>query len=186
MNKTSAKIRVYAALTVWLLLCVSMFGYFFNLLDNSNEQLVFAIQKERKQLAQAQGEEKSYQLASQDLSTVAAAQYQPTDFFSKDVTLVKEIETLENLSTAYNIQMSISGVAGTVETLPSAQTKSPLLIVPATVGITGSFSDCIAFLQSVEHLSFITTVTSLNANSASNNQVNMQIGLNFYILNQAE
>ena len=66
--------------------------------------------QQRKDLANLKAERESYRLAKEDLEALANKTYQPVDFFSKDVSLVTEIKTLEALGEQMGVTMQLSGL----------------------------------------------------------------------------
>lgn len=101
MNKLSAKNKIFIVAAVWLALVLSMFFYFFNILDNSNQQIVLAMSDQQKNLNLLSAEKQSFIKGQQDLQALQGKSNQPQDFFSQDVTLVSEIEVLENWGTNF-------------------------------------------------------------------------------------
>lgn len=112
---------------------------------------------------------------------MAAKTNQPDIFFTRDIALVGEIQVLENLSQKYNVQMQLSGVSGTINNLSKASTVTPLAMVPYGISLSGDFVQVVNFIESLEHLSFVTNVTTLTLTSGNNNNVNAGLSANFYL-----
>src|SRR6266404_494000 len=155
MKNFSARNKIIVLSLVWLGLSASMFLYFFNILDSSNSATVLAMAKQQQELLFLQAQDQSYQQAKLDLRKLAQESIQPGDFFSQDITLVKEIETLESLGQKLNLQMQISGVGGTVKSAPKAKTITSLATIPYSISLNGDFASAVGFIETLEHLSFI-------------------------------
>ncbi len=178
------KNKIYVLAAVWLVICASMFGYFFNILDRSNLAEVNAIKEKNKELSQLEYERDSFEKAKADLALLAKQDIQPKDFFSKDVTLVNEIETLEGIARDNSVDLILSGISGTVKTIPKAKTVSDIGTVPYNINLTGSLSNVVSFIETVEHLSFITNVTSLAVRGDTEDKVNVTMTASFYLSKQ--
>lgn len=165
----------------WVVLSASMFLYFFNFLDASNQQIVSSMQQQKKDLASLQDQEKSFELAKADLDKLAAEPMQPDDFFSKDITLVNEIQILEGWNQKLNVSMQLSGLSGTIGTATKADTITPIAQIPYTISIKGSISQVTAFLQVLENLSFVTDVTNITVSAADKNDVSSSLSAFFYL-----
>jgi Tfp pilus assembly protein PilO len=181
MKKSSAKNKIILVLLAWLILSASMFLYFFKLLDVQNQATLDSMAQERKDLASLQAQDQSYKQAQADLQELAGKPYQPEDFFTSDISLVNEIQTLENLAAKYNLTMQISGIAGTIETLQSANTVTPIAMVPYGITLSGDFFQTVNFIESLEHLSFIANPTNISINGADNGNVSASMSANFYL-----
>lgn len=181
MKKLSAKNKIILLLMAWFILSALMFLYFFKLLDGQNQATLDSMAKERKDLAVLQAHDASYKKAQADLQTLGSKAYQPEDFFSKDIALVNEIQTLESLAAKYNLRMQLSGVAGTIGALPKAPTISSIAIVPYGITLNGDLFQVVNFIENLEQLSFITNVTSFSLTSADKGSVTASLGANFYL-----
>ena len=171
MKKFSAKNKIYLAVFVWLVLCASMFGYFFSILDGGNTVLISTIHEQKAELQQLQDEQKSFLKAQSDLKKVSSEPLQPTDFFSQDITLVHEIQSFEDLAKQTGVDITIGGVSGTIKTLNRAQTKSEVFTVPFGVTINGPLQNDVAFLDGMEHLAFLNTMSNFNVGIGPHNTV---------------
>ncbi len=169
------------ALCLWLALSLMMFFYFFQILDDANSKTLNEMAQQKKDLANLKAERESYRLAKGDLEDLAKKAYQPSDFFSKDITLVKEIQTLEALGQQTNVKMQLSGVSGTAAGAAKAKTTTPLALIPYSISLTGQLAQAAKFIQALENLSFITKTDSLTINAAENGEVTAVLGASFYI-----
>lgn len=181
MNKLSAKNKIITLVAGWLLLCAAMLMYFFGLLDASNQKTLEGLNKVKTDLAAVRAQSESYKQEQADLQLLSQKAIQPDDFFSKDITLVNEIKTLESLSSEMSVKMSLSGVSGTVNTAAPAVTATPMVVVPFSLNLNGNFSDVIAFIETLEHESFISNVTGFSISAAGPGQVTANLGGSFYI-----
>jgi len=181
MKKISSKNKIIIVILAWLLVSAAMFVYFFTIMDSSNQQKLDSMADDRKNLVTLTAENESFKKAQADLTKMAAQPLQPENFFSTDVTFVKEIQTLEDLAIKYNQDMHLGGVSGTVKTQPPAGTATPLVTVGFNVNLTGSLSGAVDFIESMENLNFVTSVKALSMSSGSDNQVQTNISANFYL-----
>ncbi len=159
-----------------------MLGYFFKILDIQNTKTLDGMAQSRQTLATLRTEDQSFKEAQTDLQKLASQAYQPDSFFSRDITLVDEIQTLEALSQKFNLQMEISGVNGTVNSETPAPTQSPIVLVSYGLNLTGSLADVTDFVQTLENLSFVTTVNGLSLSSGDKGQINANLSGDFYLL----
>ncbi len=161
----SNKQKIYALAAVYLVGCLVLFLYGFKLLDRSNAALALAVTDQRKQLTDLQNELRNYQLGKQDIDALTQKPHHPDDFFSKDVRVVNEIKTLEALGngTGLDFRLSVSGTAQSGAKTPNV--KGEILSIPYTVTLTGPFPNVVAFLETMERLSFVTHVKTIAINS---------------------
>lgn len=180
----SAVTKIYLTLVIWLGLCVFMFVYGFNILGGSNLAAQANISREKSQLLALQAQQQSYILSQKDLQQMQAKNIQPDDFFSVDITLVKEIETLESLGKSLGVQLTLGGISGTISTLPTGKAEEELYILPYSIGVSGSLGKTVDFIETLENLGFITTLNSLSIASMPDGNVNATMSANFYIRKQ--
>ena len=173
--------KIYISLSLWLAICATMFFSGFKILDRGNHAALVQISKQKNQMLSLQAEAESYRLAQQDLRDVTQKKYQTSEFFSQDVTLVKEIEILESLGKTRGVNLSLGGISGTINTVPKAQTKGQLFLVPYSVSVNGPLNNVVDFIETLENLDFITTLNSLNITSAGDGNINASMGAKFYI-----
>lgn len=181
MIKLSIKNKIYAAVAVWLVLCGSMFGYFFKIFDRTNTVLVASIQQQNKDLLQLEKEQDSYNKAKQDLAALARENIQPQDFFGRDVTLVNEIKTLETISGLAGVDLNLSGLSGTIKAAPKAKTLSDIAVIPYSMRVKGGFPNVVSFLEMMEHLNFITNVSSITVNGTDQTDIGVSLTAFFYL-----
>ena len=124
----------------------------------SNLRTLEGMDQQKKDLAALNAERQSYIQAKGDLDDLAKKSIQPEDFFSKDITLVNEIRTLEGWGNKLGVQMTLSGVSGTINSVPKAKT-----------------------IEVLENLNFITNINNIGISAGDNNQVTLSLGANFYL-----
>jgi hypothetical protein len=173
--------KIYLTLVIWLGLCAGMFTYGFGILQGSNNSALATISEEKGMLLSLQAEQQSYHLAQKDLEDLAKKDIQPEDFFSKDVSLVKELTALENLGKTSQVSLSISGISGTIDTLGKANTQSELYNMNYMMSVTGSLANVMNFVQTLYNLNFVTTLNSMALGTVDKNNVSVNLTANFYI-----
>ena len=181
MNHLKAKYKIYIVCFVWVVLVAAMFWYGFKIIDQSNAILVSSFADQQHKLAVLQAQQQSYKQATSDLTKVQNEKYPPDQLFSKDTTLVHELETLEALATSTNVNMTVNGLSGTIKDFHPAPTKSSIFEVSYGLSLTGSLNDCLAFLEGLEHLQFVTVSKSLSLNSVDSDKVDINLSAYFYL-----
>ena len=183
MNKMSAKNKIIILLIAWLLLSGLMLFYLFKILDDQNQQSLAAMDHDRQSLALLVAEDQSFKQAQSDLQKLSGDPFQPADFFSRDITLVKEFVALENMQQKYGVQMTLSGVSGTINTLPSAPTASPIVVASYGISLSGSLIQVTNFIEALENAAFVTDISGLSIGVGSPpGMVNANLSANFYLL----
>ena len=181
MNRVSAKPKIYLALAIWLIVCFVVFSYVFKFLERANKQTKSKIDQQNKELTVLEAEKESFDKAKEDLSNLSQKDLQPEDFFSKDITLVNEIKTLETLAQNLGVELNLSGISGTTKTAPKAKTQGDIVIIPYSISLNGQFSKTVDYIESLENLPFITRLTALSINAAASGNVNANLTANFYL-----
>lgn len=176
-----AKNKIYIAAAAWLIVCLAVFGYFFKILDRQNTATLAQIVGQNNELAVLDAQQKSFTMAKQDLADLAKQSLLPDDFFSQDVTLVKEIQTLENLGNKLQVNFNLSGLSGTVKNAPKAKTQGDIVTVPYSISLSGSFPRVVDFIETMENLSFITHLTTLSLSGNGSTGVNANLTAIFYV-----
>lgn len=180
MNKFSYKYRIYALIVCWIAAVGILFGYFFGLLNTRNAAKVEELVVKKKELLELQAEQKSFQLGKADLENLEKKEIKPENFFSKDTSLVKEIQSLENLAASNKVKLNL-GISGTSTSLTKAKTTSELLVVPYSMQVEGTYSDVVRFMQGLEFLTFITHARVLSIQATTNGSVSATLSMMFYI-----
>ena len=165
----------------WALVSAAMLLYFFKFLDGSNQKILDSMDGQKKILGSLLAEKRSEELAQKDLEELAKKTLQPGDFFSKDITLVNELKTLESLSSKYNVDMTTSGISGTVSTAAKAKTITPIVTIPYSISINGNLVSVVKVIETLENLSFITNVSNISISAGDKGKVNASMTANFYL-----
>ena len=181
MKPLSAKNKIIIIALAWLVLTALNFGYFFNIMDGKNRAILNALEQQKLARAILRSERESEKQAEKDLQELKAKPYQPENFFSRDITLVNEIETLDNLSKKLNVSMQLSGIAGTVNTEPKAKTLTDLAAIRYSMTLNGSLPQAMNFIETMENLSFITNIETVSINAADKDSVIANLAPNFYL-----
>lgn len=180
MKKTSFKNRIFVLLVTLVVFLTSLFVYFFGLLDKSNNALVEKNSAEKKELLELEAEQRNFELGKQDLDSLSNRPYKPENFFSQDITLVKEIKELELFAKNSKVDLKLS-VAGTIATAIKAKTIGDIYQIPYTIQVIGPFSNVVGFLKTLEKSDFVTHLTSANVNTVKSTEVNAVFSGLFYI-----
>ena len=175
------KSKIYLTAAIWVGVCLAMFAYGFKRIDAGNRGALAKISSEQSELAVLRTEEENYRQARKDLQDLAAKPLQPEAFFSTDISLVKEIEELEALGKTLSVDLTLGGISGTINSVPKAKTQGQLFLVPYQITVMGSFENVVAFVETLENLDFITSLSSLSLSSAGSGNVVAGMSATFYI-----
>ena len=181
MPSLTAKNKIVVIALAWLIASLLNFTYFFGILDASNQQSLKTIAKRKTDLASLQAQAESARQAQQDLLKLAQQPLQPENLFSRDITLVNEIKTLENLRDKFDLEMRLTDISGTINTAPKAKTITPLAVISYGINLNGSLSRVVDFIETLEHLGFITDVTNVSIGAADRDTVTASLRANFYL-----
>jgi len=173
--------KIYLTLALWLALCCGMFTYGFGVLRDSNNSALVSISQNKDVLLGLQAQQQSYISAKKDLENLAKKDNQPQDFFTKDVSFVKELSTLEDLGKARQVDLVVGGISGTINTLGKANTQSELYVMPFAMSVTGPLPNVLNFMESLYNLKFIVTINSINLGSVDKSNVSLSMSANFYL-----
>lgn len=177
----SVQNKIYLVIALWIVACAAMFFYGFKVLETGNRAALQQISKQKNQQLVLKAEQDSYRLAQKDLEDMEKKPLKPEDFFSADISLVKQIEALENLGKARGVNLSLNGISGTINTVSKAKAQSELFIVPYGLSVSGSFSQVVDFIETLENLDFITTLGTLNVSSSGDGNVSASMSASMYI-----
>ncbi len=181
MKNWSAKNKIIVLALVWIGLIFGMFWRAFEVLDNQNQTTLDSMSRQRRDLAVLKAEKASYEMAKQDLDKLSQQQIQPGDLFSQDVTLVREIATLQNWADRLGVKVQLGGISGTAATASKAKTVTPLGVIPYSINISGEFNQVLRYFEVLENLSFVSNLGSMAMNKAESGSVNAGLTANFYI-----
>lgn len=174
------KTKIYALSLGFIVIVFIMFFFVYGRLQSRNTQLSTDVASQRKALEQLLQEQRSYELGKKDIESLKTRTVQPDDLFSRDTRLVKEIKTLENLSKANEVEMSLQ-ITGTAKNAQKVKSFSQILSIPYSITIKGEFDKILAFLDSAENLSFVSPVKTINITAQEEGGVLTVVTADFYI-----
>lgn len=180
MPKFSHKNKIYVSLAIWFVVTFIIFWYGFPVIESGTLAADGQVLAKAKQYQDLQQQQASFQAGKKDLETLAKKPYQPSDFFSKDTSVVKEIETLETLAKSQNLELDLQ-VTGTKASASKAPTSSDIVQIPYTIALTGSYSNLVSFLQTFENLSFITHAQGLDIAALKEGQIKATLSAIFFV-----
>ncbi len=177
----SARGKIIVVAALWVLSAGAMFGLGFGWLNEQNDLQLKKLQDQTRDQQLLLAEQDSFQKAKRDVEEASKAAHQPAELFSKDVTLVNEIKTLEDVTASLHLDFTLSGLSGTVQRAPKAKTQSELVQLPYTVSVSGSFADVVAFLETLENLPFITQVSAISFSAGSGGKTAASFTASFFV-----
>lgn len=178
--KLSPKNKIYIAITLWVVVVFILFWYGFPVFERVNLSAANQVLNKSKQFQELQQQQASYQAGKNDLETMSKKPYQPTDFFSKDTSVVNEIEALEKLAKDNSLELELT-VTGTKAGAAKAPTQGDFLQIPYTLSLTGTTANLVNFLQYYENLKFITHAQALDITTAKEGQIRATMSAVFYV-----
>lgn len=181
MRNLTAKNRIILIAVLWVALAGAMFGYFFKLLSQANQKVAAAIVVKNQELGLLQTEQLNFRQAKSELDKLSKEPYQPEEFFSKDITLVKEVLALETLADDLHVDITLSNLRGTLKDAQKAKTKGEVFAVPFSLAVVGQMNDVISYIETLENLAFITNTNTISLSADKEGLVNAAIGANFYL-----
>jgi hypothetical protein len=181
MTRGGVKNKIYFGSMVLLVMCVSMFGYVFKKLSASNQVLIEQLNVSKKEEAKLKDEQESFIRAQNDLAKLARESIKPQNFFSQDISLVKEIERLEQIAGNVGVTMTLTGISGTLKTATKATTRSEIYQIPYNLRLEGSLDGVVAFMEYLENLEYITSVGTVGLSTSDNLSVIANLTANFYL-----
>jgi hypothetical protein len=181
MNFISYKRKVYFSLLILLALAVALFGYIYGLVDLTNQSIADEATARQVQYITMQSEQQSYEAGKRDLAVLSEKPYQPSAFFSRDTSLVKEIRTLEMLANQLQINFGLQ-IAGNVTSAPKIKdTIGEIRAIPSTMVLEGSFENVTQFLDSMEQLHFVIQVKAITITATEGNRIKAVANSIFYL-----
>lgn len=180
MTFISKKKRIYVGLGVLVIATFIIFWFIFPAIESGNLSAANKVLSKSKQYQELLQQQASYEAGKSDLETLTKKPYQPSDFFSKDTSVVKEIETLENLAKDEKLKLDLQ-VTGTKSTGQKAPTTGDIVQVPYTLSLTGSLAGIEAFLERFENLKFITHAQSVEFASVTDGEVKANLSAIFFV-----
>lgn len=181
MKNLGAKYKIAIMGVVFLLFAVVMFMFGYKIFATRNQGLADSTSQRRLEYEVLQREQKSSEQGKKDLAELENKTYPPTDLFSQDTNVVKEIKTLEDAATKNNIALSLQ-ISGTAKTATKvAGVSSELYTVPYIVTMEGTFTDLMNYVQTTEHMPFVSYTKVMNINAIDDGKVRMVMNSDFYI-----
>lgn len=181
MINNSAKQKIIVGLMVWVGMSFLMYFYVFKKFDLTNETKLSAIQNLKKEQFLLEAERDSFLKGKSDLEKIEKEKIKPTDFFSKDITLVNEIRRLEQIGAELNLDLALSGVSGTIKSARKAGTKSEIFQIPVSMNVKGTLQNAVSFLEYLENLEFLTIGNMVNFNSVESGIVSVSLNASFFV-----
>jgi Tfp pilus assembly protein PilO len=182
MKNISSKIKIVILVVAFALFAILMFMYGYDILATRNQALADAAAQRHLEYEVLQREQRNFDQGKKDLAELSEKKHPPTDLFSKDTKVVKEIQMLEATAARFGLTMSLN-VSGTVKTAPKVPGVSgELYLVPYIVVLNGPFEDIMRYIQAIEHMPFV-SYTKLMSLSYDDVEKNVQATINsdFYI-----
>jgi len=176
--------KIYATLFIWALITVGSFYFLFPKFSNNLVALQESYQDQVAQYKNLQEQIQSIYAMQQNLDQVQKQSVKPSDFFTSDVQLVKEIQHVEDIAKATNNELIITISGSAADSKPVKTSGSQLFEVPYTVTLTGTFPDALEFLHYYENSYFVSPVNAINVDNSSAakpGQVKTTILASFYI-----
>lgn len=181
MNKISNKVKIIIAIIVFIVVAAVMFLYGYGVLSARNQIAADEVAKQRLELEVLEREQKSFEQGKKDLAQLEESNHPPDELFSKDTKVVNEIQQLEAAAQRYNLNLEIS-VTGTTKTAVKAVgALTELFVVPYQITLDGDFSNMLSFIQTAEHMPFVTHVNELSISVAAENEARTTLTSVFYI-----
>jgi hypothetical protein len=173
--------KIYIAAGLFLVVAGILFSYAFPWAHGINAALAERIGKKGIEYKAIEAEQRSYESGKKDLENLENLDNKPTDLFSQDVRLVREIKTLEELATREELKMTLQ-ISGTVaEAKKVPQSTSNIFLIPYAMNVVGTYPAIMRFMESVEHAPFVTHVTAVSMTAVSDSEVRVILNGNFFI-----
>lgn len=181
MRQLSYKYKIIIVVVAFVVFAVGMQMYGYGILENRNRVLAEAASKRVLELETLKTEQLSFEQGQKDLASLAEKDVPPSELFSKDTKVFKEIQRLEAVAARSGVKFSLT-IAGDAKTAPKAEdVASEIYIVPYTMTVDGGFEGVMKFTQELEHLPFITHVKMLSINVLSSGSMRGIYNSEFYI-----
>lgn len=159
----------------------ALFGYIFPMLASHNQALLADMELRKKEFEDLQSEKRSFELGQRDIKVLAGKPYQPEELFNTDKRVVKEIEQLESIAAENNIKLQLQVTGTSDKAIKVPKTVSGVLSVPYILNLTGEFGDLVAFIERLEHLSFVTHVQGVQFLTGEGDTIKATLKAQFYI-----
>jgi hypothetical protein len=181
MKGLSYKYKIYALLAAIVAASLIFFVFIYGWMNQRNQAMADSTAAKNQEYAEAVAEQHSYELGKQDLITLQSKSLQPDDLFSQDTKVVKEIKTLETLAHALGIEFTLQ-VSGTAKTAPKlAKATGQIHVVPYTIVLEGDFEKIVNFIETAEHLNFVTQTKAFTITALDSGATRAALSSEFYI-----
>ncbi len=181
MKGLTYKYKIYALSAAVGAAALVFFLFIYSWMNSRNQVLSDAVAVKNQEYAEVLAEQQSYELGKKDLVALQSKPLQPGDLFSQDTKVVKEIKTLETLADSLGVDFTLE-VSGTIKTAPKLKTATgQLYAVSYTVILEGPFDKVVNFIESTEHLNFVTQTKALSLGVMEEGGVRATLSSEFYI-----
>jgi len=173
--------KIYTAAVTFIITAGVLFGYVFPWFHNMNEGIAVRYAQKAAEHKALEAEQRSYEAGQADLHNLEKQPTKPSDLFSKDTRLVKEIQTLESLSSQNNLDMTLQ-ISGTVtEAKRAPQSLSNIFLIPYTMTVVGDYGGIMKFMEEVEHTPFVTHINAVSFLAVTGSEVRATLNGGFFI-----
>lgn len=181
MKQLSYKYKIIIMVVGFVIFAVLMFWYGYNILDSKNAVLSAAAIERQTEFELLQVEQKSFEQGQKDLASLSEKAVPPSELFSKDTKVVKEIKKLEEIAAQNGLVLSLAITGSTLTAEPAEGTLSEILIVPYVATLEGSFEGIMKFMESTEHLAFATQTSMVDISAQPKGPLRANLNSQFYI-----
>jgi Tfp pilus assembly protein PilO len=181
MSNLSYRHKIYITSIILVALALVFFWLVFPRVQKSNAAISGKLFERNKEYQVLLSEQRSFEQGKRDLASFESKPYKPDQLFSRDTSLVNEIKTLEERSSALGLNF-VMNVSGTAESAPKVPgTQGSIYNIPYTATVTGSFDNIVTFINYMEHLPFITHTKVLTFTAQSEGGLKATLSANFFI-----
>ncbi len=181
MTKLTYRIKLFIVIILFAVFAGCMFGFGYNILESKNTTRLDIVNKQNLELEVLKREQKNFEQGKTDLASLAKKPHPPSDLFSKDTKVVKEIRILEEFADRYNLDLTMS-ISGSSKTAVKASgVSSELSVIPYTVVVVGPFVNILNYITSTEHTSFVTHTQGVQISSLGNGNSRAILESQFYL-----
>lgn len=177
----NSKNKIYILIAAFILACGLLFGYGFSIFQKATDSIALRIYEKAKEYKALEAEQRSYEAGKIDLAKLEKMEFKPSDLFSQDTRLVKEIKGLEAMADENNLELIVSISGTSLETKKVKESNSNIFLFPYSMSLSGKYSDLIKFMQEIEHAPFVTYVDNISISAIGENSVRAILNASFYI-----
>lgn len=137
MSNFSYKYKIYTVIGGVMVLTLIFFLFVYGSMNSHNDTLAIAVAAKNQEYQEVLAEQQSYELGKKDLESLKSKPFQPSDLFSQDTKVVKEVKTLESIAQGLGVEFTMQ-VSGTIKTAPKlTQASAQIFIVPYVMILEG-------------------------------------------------